>query len=218
MNDDSRLIEETLAGNSASFGELVQKYQDRLFNTLVHVIGSPDDALDVVRSLGSEGWRVEILSGDHQASVRNSAAALGVGVNHAHGDLLPEDKLTAIRSASVDGPVLMVGDGVNDAAALAAADVGIALRGGARASLAAAPVVIGNGKLEGVLGLIGTAKQTRRTIHRNFAISIGYNVIAVGLAMSGWITPLIAAALMPLSSLTVLGLTLATPKMPGETQ
>ncbi len=173
-----------------------------------------DDARSVVDSLRKDGWRVAILSGDHPSSVNRVAALLGVELNDAHGGLLPADKLDAVRSAASNGPVVMVGDGVNDAAALAAADVGVAVRGGARASLAAAPVVIGHGRLRGVVDLIEGSNQTRRTIRRNFAISIGYNVVAVALAMAGSITPLIAAALMPASSLTVLGLTLAPTRKP----
>ncbi len=168
-----------------------------------------EDARSVVDSLRKDGWRVAILSGDHRSSVNRVAIALGVDSTDAHGGMLPVDKLDAVRAASSKGPVVMVGDGVNDAAALAAADVGVAVRGGARASLSAAPVVIGHGRLRGVVDLIEGSNQTRRTIRRNFAISIGYNVVAVALAMGGSITPLIAAALMPASSLTVLGLTLA---------
>lgn len=170
------------------------------------------DAQSVIDSLHRDGWQVAILSGDHQSAVSGVARTLGIDSRQAHGNLLPEDKLTAVRSASHHGPVLMVGDGVNDAAALAAADVGIAVRGGARASLSAAPVVIGHGQLRGVVDLIASGRRTRRTITRNFLISIGYNLIAVALAMCGLITPLIAAALMPASSLTVLGLTLAPAK------
>lgn len=183
--------------------------------TCVAVLGVVDqlrrDAIDVIGQIRAQGWQVKLLSGDHQLAVDRAAQALGIAPEHARGDLLPEEKLAAIRSAR-PGPVLMVGDGVNDAAALAAADVGIAVRGGARASLAAAPVVVTSGDLQGVLDLIRTARQTRRTLGRNFAISLGYNLLAVALAMSGLITPLIAAALMPISSLTVLGLTLATPQ------
>ena len=174
------------------------------------------DASDVIHDLRSRGWQVELLSGDHQPTVSRVAASLGISAAHARGGLMPEDKLSAIHQASSRGPVLMVGDGVNDASALAAADVGIAIRGGARASLAAAPVVIGHGKLSGVADLVAAAGSTRNTIGRNFAISIGYNVIAVALAMTGWITPLIAAALMPTSSLTVLGLTVASPQATGS--
>jgi Cu2+-exporting ATPase len=167
------------------------------------------EANGVVTDLRSRGWGVQIISGDHEMTVQHVANQLGLEEQNAHGNLLPEDKLAAIREAEKSGPVIMVGDGVNDAAALAAADVGIAVRGGAIASLAAAPVVINGRTLRGVVELLDSSIQTRRTIKRNFAISISYNAVAVVLAMTGWITPLIAAALMPASSLTVLGLTLA---------
>ena len=174
------------------------------------------EANAVVNDLRSRGWRVQIISGDHEMAVRHVAKQLGLEEQHAHGDLLPEDKLAAIQEAEKSGPVMMVGDGVNDAAALAAADVGIAVRGGASASLAAAPVVINGRTLQGVVDLLDSSRQTRRTIKRNFAISISYNAAAVVLAMTGWITPLIAAALMPASSLTVLGLTLAPNSSQGD--
>lgn len=167
------------------------------------------EANGVVTDLRSRGWGVQIISGDHEMTVQHVANQLGLEEQNAHGNLLPEDKLAAIHEAEKSGPVMMVGDGVNDAAALAAADVGIAVRGGASASLAAAPVVINGRTLRGVVELLDSSIQTRRTIKRNFAISISYNAVAVVLAMTGWITPLIAAALMPASSLTVLGLTLA---------
>ncbi|MEM8670619.1 MAG: heavy metal translocating P-type ATPase [Planctomycetota bacterium] len=179
------------------------------------VVGVSDpirgEAKSIIQWLQDSGWSVGILSGDHPAAVARVARSLSIEDSAARGGLLPQEKLDAIRAATGDQPVIMVGDGVNDAAALAAADVGVAIRGGASASLAAAPVVIDGGSLKGVKSLVEGARQTRRTIGRNFAISISYNVVAVGLAIAGWINPLVAAALMPASSLTVLGLTLASP-------
>ncbi len=170
-----------------------------------------DEAGEVIDWFINEGWQVEILSGDHQPTVSQVASSLGLSETSARGGLLPNEKLAVVQAATGELPVIMVGDGVNDAAALAAADVGVAVRGGASASLAAAPVVIDGGSLAGVQSLVVGARQARQTIRRNFVISISYNIVAVGLAMAGWITPLVAAALMPASSLTVLGLTLASP-------
>ncbi|TWU45234.1 putative copper-importing P-type ATPase A [Novipirellula aureliae] len=182
---------------------------------LVAVLGVSDplrsEAVEVIGRLRSSQWKVSILSGDHQAIVRSVAAKLGVPEEYALGAQTPEQKLLAIQNAKGNGPVVMVGDGVNDAAALAAADVGVALRGGANASLAAAPVLIGNSHLGGIVTLITSAKRTVRCIRDNFIVSISYNAVAAVLAMTGVISPLIAAVLMPISSLTVLTMTLATP-------
>jgi Cu2+-exporting ATPase len=188
---------------------------------IVAVFGVTDPirsrAADVVQYYRSRGWRIGIVSGDDQRTVDHVARQLDIDLELARGELLPDEKLQAIEAVSGDQPVVMVGDGVNDAAALAAADVGIAISGGAAASLSAAPVMIGDGNLEKVIMLADAASRTRRGIRQNFAISIGYNVIAVILAMMGIITPLLAALLMPVSSVTVLALTLARPTF-GETK
>jgi Cu2+-exporting ATPase len=170
------------------------------------------DAGQVVDYLISSGWRVGILSGDHPEAVAHVADKLGVPRELACGGLTPEAKLARIqRSQGEGGTVIMVGDGVNDAAALAAADVGVSLRGGAEASLEAAPVYLADGQLLGMQTLWMGAKRTVQVIRRNFVASLTYNAIAVGLAMAGRIDPLVAAILMPISSLTVLTLTLGTP-------
>lgn len=165
------------------------------------------DSARRIESLGRSGWQTEILSGDAPGPVRQVAERIGLAPDAAHATVTPEGKLKRVREATAapDHPTLvMVGDGVNDAAALAAADVGVAVDGGAEASLAAADVYLlepGIGKLT---ELVRLGRDTMRVTRRNLAISLAYNTVAVALAVCGWITPLAAALLMPLSSFTVL--------------
>jgi Cu2+-exporting ATPase len=98
----------------------------------------------------------------------------------------------------------MVGDGVNDAAAMARAHVGVGVHGGAEACLQAADVFLGRPGLASLVALTRGARRTLRVIHRNIAISIVYNLAGVGLAMTGVLDPLIAAIMMPASSATVI--------------
>ncbi len=188
---------------------------------IITLIGLSDPlrtgAKDVMAELARRGWSVGILSGDHPEIVRRVAEQLALPENRCHGGLTPEEKLAAIRqSRATGGTVVMVGDGANDAAALAAADVGVAVRGGAEVSLQAAPVFIASGELTSLLTLLRGAGSTTRLVLLNFALSLSYNLVAVGLAMAGCISPLVAALLMPLSSVSVLGLTLAWPSFVEE--
>jgi Cu2+-exporting ATPase len=132
-----------------------------------------------------------------------------VAAENAAGQVSPEDKLAAVRRAEApdgDGVTIMVGDGVNDAAALAAADVGVAVHGGAEASLAAADVYIARPGLRPLVYLVETGRHAMRVIRRNLLVSLSYNVLAGTLAATGLMTPLLAAIIMPISSATVLSL------------
>jgi Cu2+-exporting ATPase len=183
-------------------------------------VGDPlrHDAAESIRQLRKLGWQVGILSGDHQAIVDDIARRLAIPAPLARGQLLPEDKVRIIQdSQSVQEQdrrhhsTVMVGDGVNDSAALAIATVGIAAHRGAEASLAAAPVYLAGEGLNRLVRLMHLAQATMNAIQRNLIVSLGYNLVAVALAAAGWITPLAAAILMPVSSLTVVGLSFVAP-------
>lgn len=173
-------------------------------------LGDPlrTDSAEAVRALRTVGWNPVILSGDHETVVHAAAEELGVPRASARGGATPEDKLHAVRElvAGGDGTTVMVGDGVNDAAALAAATVGIAVHGGAEASLAAADVYLSRPGLSPVVELVDGARRTMRTIKLCLGASLCYNIVAAALCVAGLISPLIAAVIMPASSLTVLGL------------
>ncbi len=174
----------------------------------VATIGSvlQDDARAAVGRLREAGFEVRVLSGDDPRAVRAAAAEAGIAGEDCEGDADPERKLAVIESLRGAGPVVMVGDGVNDAAALAAADVGIAVHGGAEASLAAADAFLSEPGIAAVADLVDGARRTLGVIRRNFAAALFYNLIAAGLAIGGVVTPLVAALLMPLSSATVVTL------------
>jgi P-type Cu2+ transporter len=120
----------------------------------------------------------------------------------------PEDKATLVTdlTAASDRPVVMVGDGVNDAAALAAATVGVAVHGGAEASLEAADIYLADPGVAPLVGLTHLARHTGRTIRLCLAVSIAYNVTGAALAMSGVINALFAAIIMPISSIVVVSI------------
>lgn len=177
--------------------------------TLTTAIGIGDrlrpEAKRSIAALRAKGWSIEILSGDHDAVVKAVGASLDIPPQSCHGGATPEAKLAYINKKRLGaGTVVMIGDGVNDAAALAAASVGIAVQGGAEASLAAADIYISRSGLSPILQLIDAGPRTLRTIHTILAVSLVYNIIAGALAMTGTIHPMIAAAMMPLSSLSVL--------------
>lgn len=161
------------------------------------------DARATLDSLRHMGFTVGLLSGDHPAAVRAVARRLGIADADAIGGATPERKLEVVKESAKRGPVAMVGDGVNDAAALSAATVGVAVHGGAEAGVAAADIFLSTPGLAPLERLAVGARRTMRVIRLNFAISVFYNLVGATLAITGVINPLIAAVLMPVSSLTV---------------
>lgn len=162
----------------------------------------PDSAA-AITALRQRGWRIAILSGDHPDVVAAVARELRLDPRECAGGASPEEKRRIVAQAALEGPVVMVGDGVNDAAAIAAASVGIGVHGGAEASLATADVHLAEPGLAPLVRLTDGAARAFRVIRRNVIFALGYNVIGVALAMTGRLDPLVAAILMPAASLTV---------------
>jgi Cu+-exporting ATPase len=133
-------------------------------------------------------------------------AADAAGIEEASASMLPDGKVERVRAARAAGRrVLVAGDGVNDAAALAAADVGVAMARGAEVSLQAADVVIRAPRLGALADLVELSRATFRRIRENLGLALVYNALAVPLAVAGVLDPLPAAVAMSLSSLAVTG-------------
>ena len=155
-----------------------------------------------VTELRRLGLRPVLLTGDNEATAR--AVAKAVGIDDAIAGVLPADKAAAIKDLQARGNrVAMVGDGVNDGPALAAADLGMAMGAGTDVAISAADLILLRPDLSVVPDAIALARAARRTIRRNLAWAFGYNVAAVPLAAAGFLNPLIAAAAMTMSSVLV---------------
>jgi P-type Cu2+ transporter len=159
------------------------------------------DAATAIDGLKASGVPAAILSGDRATAVAPVARALGLTAQTA---MLPADKLDAImRQQRLGHRVLMVGDGLNDGPALAAGHASIAPASASDAGQIAADVVFLGDSLLPVLSAVRTARATQQIVRQNFALAIGYNVLAVPLAIFGLVTPLIAAIAMSTSSIIV---------------
>ena len=179
---------------------------------LVSVDGAPaalvalEDALRpearrVVDALRRGGARPVILSGDRQGAVDEVARALGIPSEDARGLVSPERKLAEVERMQAEGAsVVMIGDGVNDALAMQRADAAIAVAGGAQVSLVAADAFLTEPGLGGVEELERGAREVAGVVRRHIVWALGYNAVCVAAAAAGWIDPLAAAVLMPLSS------------------
>ncbi|MBG6108397.1 Cu+-exporting ATPase [Frigoribacterium sp. CG_9.8] len=148
------------------------------------------------------GLRPVLLTGDNAGSARSVAAE--VGIEEVHAGVTPQGKLDLIHALQTDGRVVaMVGDGVNDSAALAAADLGIAMGGGTDAAIAASDLTVVSGDLLVVADAVRLARRTLGTIKGNLFWAFAYNVAAIPIAMLGLLNPLVAGAAMAFSSVFV---------------
>ena len=161
-----------------------------------------EDAAGTAAALRVAGVEVALLSGDEPATV--SALASSLGIVEAEGGLLPAEKAAVLRVWRRDGErVAFVGDGLNDAPALAAADLGLAMGSAVDLSVEAADGALLDGRLGAVADGVSLGRRLRRTLIQNVSLSIAYNLCAVSAAATGMLSPLEAAVLMPISSLVV---------------
>jgi Cu2+-exporting ATPase len=161
------------------------------------------DALAVVTALKRRGIDVRLLSGDRRAAVADMAGRLGIA--DWRGEVTPAGKAEALADLAAAGRrVLMVGDGLNDAPALAAAFVSLSPSSAADVSQIAADAVFQGDRLMPVLEALEVARQGDRLVRQNIVIALGYNILAIPLAIAGALTPLIAALAMSSSSLIVI--------------
>ncbi len=167
-----------------------------------------EDAKALIHRLQVRGKKVILLTGDRQLVAEAVVKRLTKETESIQviAEVLPEDKHDVIKALQLSGAnVAMIGDGINDAPALARANVSFALGSGTDVSMDSSDVIILNNELLSVDTAIDLSARTLRTIHQNIASSIIYNVTLVPLAMAALLTPMIAAITMPLSSLIVIG-------------
>ncbi|MFJ6553469.1 heavy metal translocating P-type ATPase [Streptomyces luteogriseus] len=161
-----------------------------------------ETSAEAVRELRALGLTPVLLTGDNRAVAETVAAA--VGIETVVAEVLPEDKVDAVRRLQAEGRVVaMVGDGVNDAAALAAADLGLAMGTGTDAAIEAGDLTLVRGDLRVAADAIRLSRRTLGTIKGNLVWAFGYNVAALPLAAAGLLNPMIAGAAMAFSSVFV---------------
>ncbi|MGE4234062.1 MAG: heavy metal translocating P-type ATPase [Bacteriovoracia bacterium] len=160
-----------------------------------------EEAKNIVTKLSQEGLSIYLLSGDSDQNSKIVAKNVGIDENKVYSKKAPEQKLEIVSRFE---NTMMIGDGANDASALAKADVGIAVQGSLEISLKTASVYLTKPGLSNVLDLFDLSKKVRRVVYYIFGLSFAYNVIGAALAIAGVINPLIATILMPLNSATVI--------------
>jgi Cu+-exporting ATPase len=199
--DPGPLAAEATRHAADSLAWLIAPDEARVLGLLAFADTPREGACEAVAELHRQGFHVAMLSGDRRDAAEAVATALGI--EDVRAGLLPAEKLTAIAELRQRGPVAMVGDGVNDAPALAAADLGIAVAGGSEAALHAAGITLLRADPRLVPASLAIARRTAGTIRQGLFWAFAYNILALPFAAFGMLSPMLAGGAMAASSVCV---------------
>ncbi|MYS21364.1 Cu+-exporting ATPase [Streptomyces sp. DvalAA-14] len=200
------LVEAKAAAEQRGGTAIAVAWDGRVRAVLVVADAVKPTSAEAVRRLRALGLRPVLLTGDNAAVAAAVAAEIGIGPADVHAEVLPEDKVAVVRGLQEQGrTVAMVGDGVNDAAALAQADLGLAMGTGTDAAIEAGDLTLVRGDLLVVADAIRLSRRTLATIRSNLFWAFAYNLAAIPLAAAGLLNPMIAGAAMAFSSVFVVG-------------
>lgn len=189
-------------GEAHTGSELWYRHGDAVAVCLKFADQMRPDVTEVLNEIRVRGLKIVLLSGDRIAAVEE--AAKQCGIDDWHGEMRPDAKVATLNRLAENGAkVLMVGDGLNDAPALRAAHVSFSPASAVDIAQTAADFVFQGARLEPLVEALDVARDSGRIVSENFGLAIAYNVVAVPLAMAGFVTPLIAAVAMSSSSITV---------------
>ncbi len=204
-------VEGTVQGKRVKIGRGVEIHADDAYLGKITIADQPKpSAAPAMEALRAMGLEIAMITGDNRATAKMIAAQVGIG--RVLAEVLPQDKADEVRKLQAGGKkVAMVGDGINDAPALAQADIGIAIGSGTDVAIESADVVLMRGDLTGVPTAIALSRRVMRTIRQNLFWAFGYNVIGIPIAAGllhlfggPLLNPMFAAAAMSLSSVSVL--------------
>ncbi len=200
---DTRPLSDQIATlRQAGETPLLVSVGERLLGAIVVADAVAPHAESAILRMKQLNVKIMLLTGDHRVTAEAIGRALGIV--DVVSEVLPEDKQRVVERLRGEGEVVaMVGDGINDAPALAAADLGIAIGAGADVAIEAADVVLASSDLEGVPDTIALSRAALRTIRQNLGWAFGYNTLLIPLAAVGMLPPAAAAAAMALSSVSV---------------